>query len=293
MRRLPPVRRPDSAPDLRTAVAALPPRQRAVLVLRYYCDLNVEQAADALGCSPGTVKSQTARALAALRRVIDPGHSLTSGGYSGAASAGRRAARGDRQCLSNHCGSYSISRQRPRPPTQATIARSVTDGLARRRRCRRRTLGVAAPLLAATAVLAIALTGVLLAPVSAPAPLAPGQSLPGGPHPVPSLYVSARLAARWPARAVRSGQRAARGVPRYHRQSRLGHQRVLSGDCTLKPGRLACGEYLSDRWLSPPNQWIPRLLVGWPAWLVFQRARDQWATDSSRPTATTCGSRGT
>jgi DNA-directed RNA polymerase specialized sigma24 family protein len=48
----------------------LPPRQRAVLVLRYYCDLNVDQSAHALGCTPGTIKSQTAKALASLRRVI-------------------------------------------------------------------------------------------------------------------------------------------------------------------------------------------------------------------------------
>jgi RNA polymerase sigma-70 factor (sigma-E family) len=56
--------------DLQAAVAALPPRQRAVLVLRYYCDLNVYQAAQALDCTPGTVKSQTAKALHALRRVM-------------------------------------------------------------------------------------------------------------------------------------------------------------------------------------------------------------------------------
>jgi RNA polymerase sigma-70 factor (sigma-E family) len=60
----------DGALDLRAAVAALPPRQRAVLVLRYYCDLNVDQSAHALGCTPGTIKSQTAKALASLRRVI-------------------------------------------------------------------------------------------------------------------------------------------------------------------------------------------------------------------------------
>jgi RNA polymerase sigma-70 factor (sigma-E family) len=62
----------DLALDLRTAVAALPPRQRAVLVLRYYCDLNIDQAAQALGCTPGTIKSQTAKALNTLRRVIGP-----------------------------------------------------------------------------------------------------------------------------------------------------------------------------------------------------------------------------
>ncbi|AUI59293.1 SigE family RNA polymerase sigma factor [Amycolatopsis sp. BJA-103] len=55
---------------VRTALATVPPRQRATLVLRFYCDLSVEQAADVLGCSPGTVKSQTARGLDALRRVL-------------------------------------------------------------------------------------------------------------------------------------------------------------------------------------------------------------------------------
>lgn len=58
--------------DLRAALAALPPRQRAVVVLRFYCDLSVEQTADALNCSTGTVKSQTARGLAALRRTLEP-----------------------------------------------------------------------------------------------------------------------------------------------------------------------------------------------------------------------------
>lgn len=63
----------DSTIDLRVAIATLPARQRAVLVLRYYCDLDVEHSAEVLGCSPGTVKSQTARALASLRRQLDAG----------------------------------------------------------------------------------------------------------------------------------------------------------------------------------------------------------------------------
>jgi RNA polymerase sigma-70 factor (sigma-E family) len=52
------------------ALATLPPRSRAVVILRYWADLNVEQAAAALGCSPGTVKSQTARALSRLKDVL-------------------------------------------------------------------------------------------------------------------------------------------------------------------------------------------------------------------------------
>jgi RNA polymerase sigma-70 factor (sigma-E family) len=53
-----------------TAMRRLPPRQRAVLVYRYYHGLDVAATADALGCSPGTVKSQTARGLANLRDVL-------------------------------------------------------------------------------------------------------------------------------------------------------------------------------------------------------------------------------
>jgi RNA polymerase sigma-70 factor (sigma-E family) len=49
------------------ALRKLPPRQRAVVVLRFFDDLTEAQAADAMGCSVGTVKSQSAKALARLR----------------------------------------------------------------------------------------------------------------------------------------------------------------------------------------------------------------------------------
>ena len=52
------------------ALAALPARQRACVVLRYYEDLSVSETAEALGCSEGNVKSQTSRALATLQQTI-------------------------------------------------------------------------------------------------------------------------------------------------------------------------------------------------------------------------------
>jgi RNA polymerase sigma-70 factor (sigma-E family) len=53
------------------ALRQVPPRQRAVLVLRYLDDQSVEAVAEILGTSTGTVKSQAARGLAALRRLVD------------------------------------------------------------------------------------------------------------------------------------------------------------------------------------------------------------------------------
>ena len=64
---------PDDRTDgLRQALRELPPRMRAALVFRYFYDLDVADTADALGCSEGTVKSQTARALDRLRTVLAP-----------------------------------------------------------------------------------------------------------------------------------------------------------------------------------------------------------------------------
>ncbi|GAA2396802.1 RNA polymerase sigma24 factor [Catellatospora methionotrophica] len=53
---------------------SLGPRQRAVVVLRYYCDLSVEQTAHLLGISEGTVKSQSARGLETLRGLAVDAH---------------------------------------------------------------------------------------------------------------------------------------------------------------------------------------------------------------------------
>lgn len=66
---------PSTGPDvdlrvtLERALLALPPRKRAVLVLRYYEDLPEREIAEIMGCSVGTVRSQAHRAIARLREL--------------------------------------------------------------------------------------------------------------------------------------------------------------------------------------------------------------------------------
>lgn len=67
--------RPDAADagisgDLLRALAGVPPKQRAAVVLRYCADLPVAEVAKALRCSEGTVRSQAARGLEALRAAL-------------------------------------------------------------------------------------------------------------------------------------------------------------------------------------------------------------------------------
>jgi RNA polymerase sigma factor (sigma-70 family) len=59
------------ADELADAIARLPFRQRAVIVLRYHADLSESEIADALGCRPGTVKSLASRALKTLAKEIE------------------------------------------------------------------------------------------------------------------------------------------------------------------------------------------------------------------------------
>jgi RNA polymerase sigma-70 factor (sigma-E family) len=72
--RLPePATRPDGADDrldLMAALAALPPKQRAAVVLRHWTDLGIAETAAVLGVTPGTVKSSTSKGLAALREAL-------------------------------------------------------------------------------------------------------------------------------------------------------------------------------------------------------------------------------
>lgn len=69
---------PDHSSELLAATRSLPRGQRAVLVLRFFDGLSVEETAAALGCSAGTVKSQCHKGLARLRAVLDEG-AVTTG----------------------------------------------------------------------------------------------------------------------------------------------------------------------------------------------------------------------
>jgi RNA polymerase sigma-70 factor (sigma-E family) len=76
---------PESSADerayVRAALAVLPPTQRAVLVLRYLCDLPVSEVAVVLDLPDNTVKSHTARGLERLRRSLaKDGISMTTNG---------------------------------------------------------------------------------------------------------------------------------------------------------------------------------------------------------------------
>ena len=66
-------REPGEHSELLDALGRLGPRQRAVVVLRYWLDLSEAETAAQLNCSVGTVKSQASRALATLRKTAAPG----------------------------------------------------------------------------------------------------------------------------------------------------------------------------------------------------------------------------
>jgi RNA polymerase sigma factor (sigma-70 family) len=62
---------PTLRPEIRRAVAALSARQRAVIVLTYWADLDPRHVAERLGISEGSVRRHLARARAHLRKVLD------------------------------------------------------------------------------------------------------------------------------------------------------------------------------------------------------------------------------
>jgi RNA polymerase sigma-70 factor (sigma-E family) len=75
--------RVEASADLMQALAELPPRQRVALVLRYFEDLSEADAAETMGCSVGTVKSTTSRALDRLRSVVEVHTDTTNGKAEG------------------------------------------------------------------------------------------------------------------------------------------------------------------------------------------------------------------
>ncbi|WP_329299383.1 SigE family RNA polymerase sigma factor [Streptomyces sp. NBC_00659] len=75
-----PIARADDRGALIAALSQLPPRQREAVVLRYWEDLSESQAAQAMGCSVGTVKSNAAKGIAKLRVLPGLADTVTHGG---------------------------------------------------------------------------------------------------------------------------------------------------------------------------------------------------------------------
>jgi RNA polymerase sigma-70 factor (sigma-E family) len=79
--------RVEASADLVRALGDLPPRQRVALVLRYFEDLSEADVAETMGCSIGTVKSTTSRALERLRHIVEDPADPVGGDRSTAAIA--------------------------------------------------------------------------------------------------------------------------------------------------------------------------------------------------------------
>ena len=85
----------DERGSLMAALACVPPRRRAVLVLRYWEDMSIEQVADVLGCSTGTVRSQASRGLNDLREALARSGDLSAAWQPTRGGVGVRRAAGD------------------------------------------------------------------------------------------------------------------------------------------------------------------------------------------------------
>jgi RNA polymerase sigma-70 factor (sigma-E family) len=106
---------PEAVLDMRAALAVLPASQRATIVLRFYCDLSVEQTAGLLGCSAGTVKSNTARAMQTLRQEL-----------AGSPALRRRTAPSGRSGPAADPSPEDTRHTRPVPPQSHTPAPSIS-----------------------------------------------------------------------------------------------------------------------------------------------------------------------
>ena len=72
--------RVEDADAVRSLLRRLPPGQRAVLVLRFLCDMSIDDTAVVLRCSAGNVKAQTSRGLESLREVMGTTKTATERG---------------------------------------------------------------------------------------------------------------------------------------------------------------------------------------------------------------------
>ena len=169
--RLPDRAVPAPAPELRLvvldALAALPPKARAVVVLRYWEDLSVEQVADLLGCSTGNVKSQSARALDKLRALLadaapTPSPACPPGArpHRGAARRHRHRHRHEEPHMDERSLRGLLSQAVNAEPPLGPVARNALRAGIRLRRRRRAQSATAGAAVIAAAVVAIpALTG--------------------------------------------------------------------------------------------------------------------------------------
>ena len=177
----PPGRAADpGTPELRVvvldALATLPPKARAVVVLRYWEDLSVEQVAVLLGCSPGNVKSQSARSLDKLRALLGDAVTAADPRTPRRASGPKpETSMIDEPSLRDLLGRAA----EPEPPLGPLASRALRAGV----RLRRRRLALSGALSAAAAAAVSVVTATLAGapgrppvPVTATAEPAPGPS---------------------------------------------------------------------------------------------------------------------